>query len=76
MEDKLQRIRDLINLKEMTDAELEGLLQGGTANAEKPKQTRTCKTRGQTGHRSDACPQKAGVDAAVKGLAANLGVAS
>lgn len=57
MEDRLQRIRELIDLKDKTDTELETLIAGGTV-AEKPKQTRSCKTCGQTGHRADTCPTK------------------
>jgi hypothetical protein len=53
LETKLARIKELLILKEATDAELESLI-GGAPVAE-PKQ-RVCKTCGKPGHNSKTCP--------------------
>jgi hypothetical protein len=75
VEDRLIRIRELINLKEQTDHELETLIQGGRIEEPKVLKQRACKSCGQAGHRADTCPQKKGNDPAVTGLAASVGVA-
>jgi hypothetical protein len=54
MDAKLKRLKELIELKERTDAELEALL-GGAVRVIKQ---RACKVCGQPGHRSDNCPTK------------------
>jgi hypothetical protein len=52
---KLARIKELIEIKERTDAELEGLIAGAPVKEFKP---RVCKTCGQPGHSPKACPQR------------------
>jgi hypothetical protein len=55
MDPRLQRIKELIELKERTDAELESLIAGETF---KQAKQRVCKNCGQPGHASKGCPQK------------------
>lgn len=55
MDDRLVRIRDLIDLKDKTDAELETLIGGGDV---KPKKTITCSHCNQSGHTARTCPDK------------------
>jgi hypothetical protein len=55
MDAKLTRIKELIALKESTDAELESLLGGATVKGSKP---RLCSNCNQEGHSSRTCPQK------------------
>jgi hypothetical protein len=54
MDDKLTRIKQLIELKEQTDAELETLIGGG-AYAKKKVTCSICNTEG---HTARTCPQK------------------
>ena len=54
MDDKLMRIKQLIELKEHTDAELETLIGGGTYTRKKG----TCSICGTEGHTARTCPQK------------------
>jgi hypothetical protein len=54
MDDKLVRIKQLIELKEQTDAELETLIGGGTYARKKG----TCSICGTEGHTARTCPQK------------------
>ena len=54
MEDKLVRIKQLIELKEQTDAELETLIGGGTYTKKKV----TCSICNTEGHTARTCPQK------------------
>jgi hypothetical protein len=54
LDDKLVRIKQLIELKEQTDAELEALIGG--ANYVKKKVT--CSICGTEGHTARTCPQK------------------
>jgi hypothetical protein len=54
MDDKLVRIKQLIELKEQTDAELETLIGGGTYAKKKV----TCSICGTEGHTARTCPQK------------------
>jgi hypothetical protein len=61
LDEKLVRIRQLIELKETTDAELFALIGGG-----EPMRTRrpqTCGTCGQEGHTARTCSQKGSVNA-------------
>lgn len=58
MEAKLQRIKELIELKERNDAELEQLLGGGSLRAVK---TRQCSICHEEGHSSRTCPNKPAV---------------
>ncbi len=53
MDAKLQRIKDLIELKERTDTELEQLLGGG-----KIAKARACSICNQEGHTARSCPNK------------------
>ena len=54
MEQKLTRIKQLIELKEQTDAELETLIGGATYAKKKV----TCSICGTEGHTARTCPQK------------------
>jgi hypothetical protein len=54
MDDKLVRIKQLIELKEHTDAELETLIGGATYARKKV----TCSICGTEGHTARTCPQK------------------
>ena len=54
MDDKLTRIKQLIELKEQTDAELETLIGGGTYAKKKV----TCSICNTEGHTARTCPQK------------------
>lgn len=56
MDAKLQRIKELIELKERTDQELEGLLGGGPFRASR---SRACSICNEEGHTARACPTKA-----------------
>ena len=63
MDDKLSRIKQLIELKEQTDAELFALIGGGDfqpASQRKPQECSLCKAAGRdgTGHTSRTCPHK------------------
>jgi hypothetical protein len=51
---KLARIKELIEIKERTDTELEALIAGAFVKEFKP---RVCKNCGQPGHSPKACPQ-------------------
>ena len=53
LDERLSLARDLIARRDAIDAELTALFNGGTP-ARKP--SRKCKTCGEIGHRSDACP--------------------
>jgi hypothetical protein len=55
MDDRLHRIRELIDLKEKTDAELDSLISGGTV--EKARKLQTCGKCGAEGHTARTCPQ-------------------
>jgi len=55
MDHRLQRIRELIDLKEKTDAELETLISGGTV--EKARKPKTCSNCGEPGHQARTCPK-------------------
>jgi hypothetical protein len=55
MDAKLTRIKELIEIKERTDSELEALIAGSTIKGSKP---RVCKTCGQVGHGAKDCPQR------------------
>jgi hypothetical protein len=52
---KLARIKELIEIKERTDTELETLIAGASVKEFKP---RACKNCGQPGHSPKACPQR------------------
>jgi len=54
MDDKLTRIKQLIELKEQTDAELETLIGGGSYAKKKV----TCSICNTEGHTARTCPQK------------------
>jgi hypothetical protein len=56
VDEKLTRIKQLIELKEATDAELFSLIGGGTPS--KARKPQTCGTCGQEGHTARTCPQK------------------
>jgi DnaJ-class molecular chaperone len=73
VDSKLERIRELIDLKEATDAELSALISGGTVEVQKSK-SRACKTCGKPGHRSDTCPEKAGTSETPAASRQNSGV--
>jgi hypothetical protein len=55
MDDKLRRIKQLIEEKERIDSELEGLINGTVTKVAKQ---RTCKICGEPGHNSKGCPSK------------------
>ena len=55
MDAKLARIKELLILKESTDAELESLIAGAPLKTSKQ---RICKDCGQPGHSSKDCSQK------------------
>jgi hypothetical protein len=52
---KLARIKELIEIKERTDTELESLIAGASV---KEFKQRVCKNCGQPGHSPKACPQR------------------
>jgi hypothetical protein len=54
LDERLTRIKQLIELKETTDAELETLIGGGTYAKKKV----TCSICGTEGHTARTCPQK------------------
>ena len=54
MDERLTRIKQLIELKEQTDAELETLIGGGTYERKKMK----CSGCGVEGHTARTCPRK------------------
>jgi hypothetical protein len=54
MDERLTRIKQLIELKEQTDAELDTLIGGGTLERKKVK----CSRCGTEGHTARTCPQK------------------
>lgn len=60
MDSRLTRIRELIDLKERTDAELEALIGGTSIVAEhsRSRKARTCSHCHQEGHTARNCPQK------------------
>jgi hypothetical protein len=55
MDPRLARIKELIELKEKTDNELESLIGGEPM---KDVRQRVCKNCGIPGHSSKTCPQK------------------
>ena len=55
MDAKLQRIKELIELKETTDAELETLLGGAPLKAGR---VRVCSICNAEGHTARSCPTK------------------
>jgi len=55
MEAKLLRIKELIELKERTDSELESLLGGGPL---KGGRVRVCSICNSEGHTARSCPTK------------------
>lgn len=55
MDARLQRIKELIEIKERTDSELESLIAGAPIKEAKP---RVCGTCGEQGHTSRSCPRK------------------
>jgi hypothetical protein len=57
MDAKLLRIKELIELKEKTDTELEGLLGGAPL---KPGRARVCSICNGEGHTARSCPSKSG----------------
>ena len=57
MDAKLLRIKELIELKERTDAELETLLGGASL---KTGRVRVCSICNAEGHTARACPSKSG----------------
>jgi hypothetical protein len=57
MDAKLLRIKELIELKEKTGAELEGLLGGAPL---KPGRVRVCSICNAEGHTARSCPSKSG----------------
>jgi hypothetical protein len=75
MDDRLRRIKELIELKEHTDSELETLIAGGAVEEPKSTKPRVCKNCGKSGHRSDTCTEKKTNHDPVASLAATLGVA-
>jgi hypothetical protein len=52
---KLARIKELIEIKERTDTELDSLIAGA---AVKDAKQRVCKNCGQPGHNAKVCPQR------------------
>jgi hypothetical protein len=56
MEDRLQRIRELINTKESVDAELAALINGGESEVSKRKPGK-CGNCGKEGHRASTCKE-------------------
>ena len=54
MDDRLTRIKQLIELKEQTDAELESLIGGGAFERRKVK----CSVCSVEGHTARTCPRK------------------
>ncbi len=57
MDARLQRIRELIELKEKTDAELDTLIAGAPVKESKP---RVCSKCSQEGHTARTCPNQTG----------------
>jgi hypothetical protein len=57
MDAKLLRIKELIELKERTDAELESLLGGAPLKGSK---ARVCSICNADGHTARSCPSKSG----------------
>jgi hypothetical protein len=55
MDNRLSRIKQLIELKEQTDAELETLIGGGSYERRKVK----CSVCGIEGHTARTCPTRA-----------------
>jgi hypothetical protein len=55
LDDKLARIKQLIDLKEQTDAELFALIGGGDINTRRPPKCSRCN---EEGHTARNCPQK------------------
>ena len=64
MDGRLTRIRELIDLKERTDAELEALIGGASSIDEQPRgrKTQSCSLCHQEGHTARNCPQKGEAD--------------
>jgi hypothetical protein len=54
LDERLTRIKQLIELKEQTDAELEALIGGGSYERKKTK----CSRCGGEGHTARTCPEK------------------
>jgi hypothetical protein len=54
LDERLTRIKQLIEQKEQTDAELEALISGGTYERKKTK----CSRCGGEGHTARTCPEK------------------
>jgi hypothetical protein len=54
MDERMTRIKHLIEIKEQTDAELETLIGGGTYERKKAR----CGVCGVEGHTARTCPQK------------------
>ena len=54
LDDRIQRVKDLIARREEIDTELSELL----GIDPRPAKQRTCRKCGQPGHRADSCPQQ------------------
>jgi hypothetical protein len=56
---KLRRLKELIELKEQTDAELEALLGGAPLETTKQRKPQTCSVCSEEGHTARTCKKKA-----------------
>jgi hypothetical protein len=59
---KLRRLKELIELKEQTDAELEALLGGAPLETAKQRKPKTCSVCDEEGHTARTCKKKGNAD--------------
>jgi hypothetical protein len=66
MDHKLTRLKELIELKEQTDAELEALLGGAPPEARKQRKPQTCSVCGEEGHTARTCKRRPAMYTVIK----------